>query len=140
MSPTIFYIAQCPICEQGLVRVRIHSERRNLSPFFVCDECDAAWSDVKLSSRLSLSSERSTESSKSVAESSTEVASPNPEKLDQLKEPLDRKLDAGSLKKQRNSKELSQVADIWGENTHWATAPEIALLGLYKDVKMVVGK
>lgn len=75
-----------------------------------------------------------------MAESSTEVASPNPEKLDQLKEPLDRKLDAGSLKKQRNSIELSQVADIWGENTHWATAPEIALLGLYKDVKMVVGK
>ena len=84
MTAKIYYVSSCPVCAQGLVRVRIQVVASQMSPVFVCDECDAAWADPDLANRMPWSS--------------------------------------------------AEKNDLWGENTHWATAPEIALLGLHRQI------
>jgi len=39
----VYYVATCPICEQGLVGVRLCC--RGQKPLAVCDECESIWYD-----------------------------------------------------------------------------------------------
>ena len=91
MTAKIYYVSQCPVCDQGLVRVRICVISSEMTPIFICDECDAAWSDPGLVNRLRMASEQP-------------------------------------------ASDAHLCENPWGENTHWATAPEIALLGLYRNI------
>lgn len=55
MTETILYISSCPVCDQGLVRLRTLKRQSHFSPVCQCDECDAAWKTPKLDERLTRS-------------------------------------------------------------------------------------
>lgn len=46
-----FYLCQCPVCEQGLVRPRVAMASHQYLRCAVCDECEAVWSDAMLRDR-----------------------------------------------------------------------------------------
>ncbi|XZE20958.1 hypothetical protein SH449x_000850 [Pirellulaceae bacterium SH449] len=52
MSDSVLYISECPVCQQGLVRIRAVVSKQFLRSVCQCDECDAAWSDPQLTDRL----------------------------------------------------------------------------------------
>ena len=53
MSDRLFYVCQCPVCEQGLCRVRVSTTEEQASfGCVVCDECDATWTDPTLKERF----------------------------------------------------------------------------------------
>jgi ssDNA-binding Zn-finger/Zn-ribbon topoisomerase 1 len=43
-----YYVGTCPVCEQGLCRVRIYDSNNQFLSCVVCDECDATWTDTSL--------------------------------------------------------------------------------------------
>jgi hypothetical protein len=52
MNKFLFFVDHCPVCEQGLVRIRSRIHQRKLEGFCVCDECEAAWKDPSLTERI----------------------------------------------------------------------------------------
>jgi hypothetical protein len=52
MTEPILYLTQCPVCEQGLVRLRTISHQSRLHCICQCDECDASWFSPLLNERL----------------------------------------------------------------------------------------
>lgn len=52
MSDSIDYLSECPVCQQGLVRIRAIFVENRLRSICQCDECDAAWTDPSLTDRL----------------------------------------------------------------------------------------
>ncbi|MFN7706480.1 MAG: hypothetical protein ACK5OH_00585 [bacterium] len=52
MTKKYFYIDDCPICSQGLARVRVHVRKQSLTGYILCDECEAAWNDPSLLGRI----------------------------------------------------------------------------------------
>lgn len=107
MSSKIFYVDHCPVCEQGLVRIRLGRTGPQLAPVFLCDECDAAWFDPELKVRI--------------RNQSADIS---------------KQKDAPIENREEESGVRRAAFDFWGENTHWATAPEIALLGFHRFVKL----
>ncbi len=55
----MYYICPCPVCEQGLCRVRVCEAEDRCFACVVCDECEAIWTDPTLEVRLPRSSEES---------------------------------------------------------------------------------
>jgi hypothetical protein len=53
MSETIYYVGECPLCEQGLCRIRVCFARCQIFGCVVCDECEATWTDPTLEQRFS---------------------------------------------------------------------------------------
>ena len=54
MNERFFFVGPCPICEQGLCRVRVcTTDDQALFGCVVCDECEATWTDPTLHERFS---------------------------------------------------------------------------------------
>ena len=111
MSSKIYYVSNCPVCEQGLVRVRTCLSEHAMHGIFLCDECEAAWQDPQLLHRI-----RQIDLPNQKRDSQTSNTSPSDQKLAPMDEPLD--------------------DGFFGANTHWATSSEIALLGWKRAVKV----
>ncbi len=108
MPLKIYYIDHCPVCEQGLVRVRVLVSEGELRGVCVCDECDATWSDPSLLHRLDVLT------------------------------PSDLGLDNSSSSDQTTDPKDEEENDLWAPTSHWGTLDEIALLGWMNSVKSSV--
>lgn len=53
MVDPILYVSQCPVCDQGLVRIRTFSQLSHVYSICQCDECDASWKSPTLAQRIS---------------------------------------------------------------------------------------
>lgn len=50
--PYLIYIRSCPVCGDGLCRVRVCAIDQQLHGCILCDECDTVWTDPALSERI----------------------------------------------------------------------------------------
>ena len=52
MNNRLFYVCHCPICQQGLCRVRVSTtDDQSIFGCVVCDECEATWTNPSLDER-----------------------------------------------------------------------------------------
>ena len=52
MDSQIIYVESCPICGDGLCRIRICVLNQRISGMVLCDECDAMWTDPSMKQRV----------------------------------------------------------------------------------------
>ena len=53
MANEIHYVEHCPICEQGLVRIRATiDDAGQMYGCVVCDECESTWTDPTMKTRF----------------------------------------------------------------------------------------
>jgi len=49
LTSEIHFVEHCPVCGQGLVRIRVcTNESGSLFGFVICDECDSTWTDPSM--------------------------------------------------------------------------------------------
>ena len=53
-KPFLIYVKQCPVCGDGLCRVRVcHDlQRGRLTGCILCDECETVWTDPTLKQKF----------------------------------------------------------------------------------------
>ena len=47
-KPFLIYVGKCPVCGDGLCRVRVCQHRGKLTGCILCDECETVWTDPTL--------------------------------------------------------------------------------------------
>jgi hypothetical protein len=52
MQAPIIYVQSCPICGDGLCRVRVCCVEQRVQGFILCDECEAMWTDPSMLDRV----------------------------------------------------------------------------------------
>lgn len=53
MTAPLIYIESCPICGDGLCRIRVCITDQRLIGCVLCDECEAVWTDPSMEERIS---------------------------------------------------------------------------------------
>jgi hypothetical protein len=53
----IIYVESCPICGDGLCRIRICISNQKVTGFVLCDECEAMWTDPFMQERVPTNSD-----------------------------------------------------------------------------------
>lgn len=53
MTVPLIYVESCPVCGDGLCRIRVCITDQRLTGCVLCDECEAVWTDPSLQERVS---------------------------------------------------------------------------------------
>jgi ssDNA-binding Zn-finger/Zn-ribbon topoisomerase 1 len=49
--PYLIYVRTCPVCGEGLCRVRVCTASHHLVGCVICDECESVWKDPEMQTR-----------------------------------------------------------------------------------------
>lgn len=52
MGTPFLYVESCPICGDGLCRIRVCVQDQKILGCILCDECEAVWTDPSLKDRI----------------------------------------------------------------------------------------
>jgi len=59
MTSQLIYVESCPVCGDGLCRIRICVTNQRLTGLVLCDECEAMWTNPTMQERIPASSNES---------------------------------------------------------------------------------
>jgi hypothetical protein len=59
-KPFLIYVKKCPVCGDGLCRVRICQHRGRLTGAILCDECETVWTDPSMKQKFTQGNEPAT--------------------------------------------------------------------------------
>ena len=52
MTSQLIYVSSCPVCGDGLCRIRVCEKDQRLAGMVLCDECEALWTDPTMTQRV----------------------------------------------------------------------------------------
>jgi len=60
MSSQVIYVESCPVCGDGLCRIRICIHNQRMTGIVLCEECEAIWTDPAMRARVLATSDDDT--------------------------------------------------------------------------------